>query len=177
MEEKKPKKKRPFRRAYLEDFHRNVAGEYIYTGPTHTWVSPRGKSLAKLWLCGIGGLVAALAAGCIPDCRMEQRPWALIPYVLALLFAGIQIWKLYRLTDGGDPVRDYVWKASVKPLPVLGILTAALAGIAAAAELVNLLLPGFDGKILAAILYILLELLVLVTALFLRRWVLRLKWS
>ena len=74
-------------------------------------------------------------------------------------------------------MRDYVWKASVKPLPVLGILTAALAGIAAAAELVNLLMPGFDGKILAAILYILLELLVLVTALFLRRGVLRLEWS
>ena len=177
MEEKKNKNTRPFRRAYLEDFHRNVAWEYIYTGPTHAWASPRGKSLAKLWLCAVVGLAAALAAGCVPDCRMEQQPWALAPYMLALLFAGVQVWKLYRLTDGGDPVRDYVWKASVKPLPVLGIVTAVFAGIAAVAELINLLLPGFDGKIFAAIVYILLELLVLAVSLLLRRWVLRLEWA
>ena len=37
------KKKRRGRRAYLEDFHQNVAGEYIYTGQTHAWKAPREK--------------------------------------------------------------------------------------------------------------------------------------
>lgn len=180
MEDKKsqkPKKKRHFRRAYLEDFHRNVAGEYIYSGPTHRWASPRGKNLRLLWLCGGVALCAALAGGCVPGCAMERYFWSLIPYVLTLLFSGIQLWKLYRLTEGGDPVRDYVWTATVKPLPVLNILTAIFAGVAAAAELVNLFLPVFTGRIYAAILYILLELLVFVVSMVQRRLILRLEWT
>ena len=97
--------------------------------------------------------------------------------MLALLFAFVQIWKLYRLTDGGDPVRDYVWTSTVKPLPVLSILTATFAGVAMVAELVNLFLPGFSGRIYAAILYILLELLVFAASMALRRLILRLEWT
>lgn len=177
MADKKPKKKRAFGRAYLKDFHRNVAGEYIYSGPTHHWASPRGKRLRQMWLWAGLALAAGLAGGCLPGCAMEQYPWSLVPYVLALLFAFVQIWKLYRLTDGGDPVRDYVWTSTVKPLPVLSILTATFAGVAMVAELVNLFLPGFYGRIYAAILYILLELLVFAASMALRRLLLRLEWT
>lgn len=175
--EKEPKKRRFFHRAELDDFHLNAAGEYIYTGPVHAWVSPRGKSLGKLWLCAGLAMLAVLAGGCIPGCAMEQRRWVLLPYLLALLSSGVQLWKVYRLTDGGDPVREYVWKASVSQLPLFGVLTSAFAAAAAAAELANLFLPGFSGRACAAVLFTVLALLALAASWLLRRTVRRLKWA
>lgn len=183
MEDKKPKepketkKRRSYRKSHLEHFHRNVAGEYFYDGPTRGWGSPRGKNLRLLWLCALVALVAAVAGGCIPGCGMEQQFWTLVPYVVALMLSIAQVWKLYRLTDGGDPVREYVWTATVKQLPVISVLTAAFAGVAAVTELVSLFLPGFSGRIYAGILYILLELLVFAASMAQRRLILRLEWT
>lgn len=176
-ETKQTKKRRSYRKAHLEHFHRNVAGEYIYDGPTRGWGSPRGKNLRLLWLCALVALAAALAGGCIPGCGMERQPWTLVPYVVTLMLAFVQVWKLYRLTEGGDPVREYVWTATVKPLPIFSVLTAAFAGVAALTELVSLFLPGFSGRIYAGILYILLELLVFVASMAQRRLILRLEWT
>ena len=139
------KKKRRGRRAYLEDFHQNVAGEYIYTGQTHAWKAPRGKTLRKLWLCAIAAIGAAVAAGCVPNTGMERRVWALIPYVLMLISSGVQGWLLYKLTDGGDPVRDYVWKASVPRLPAAGIVTGILALASIVTEIANIFAPTDTG--------------------------------
>ena len=70
-----------------------------------------------------------------------------MPYTVTLVLSFVQAWKLYKLTEGGDPVREYVWKSSTGWLPPLGLLTAASALVTAAAELVNLFLPGFSGNI------------------------------
>lgn len=176
-EKSEKKKKRPFRKAYLDDFHRNVAGEYIYTGPTRAWGSPRGRTLRRLWPLALLALAAAVAGGCIPGCGMEQYPWSLVPYTVTLVLSFVQAWKLYKLTEGGDPVREYVWKSSAGWLPPLGLLTAASALVTAAAELVNLFLPGFSGNISMVIVFLLLKLTVAAASLLMRRTVLRLEWA
>lgn len=171
------KKKRRGRRAYLEDFHQNVAGEYIYTGQTHAWKAPRGKTLRKLWLCAIAAIGAAVAAGCVPNTGMERRVWALIPYVLMLISSGVQGWLLYKLTDGGDPVRDYVWKASVPRLPAVGIVTGILALASIVMEIANIFAPNFAGTLPFALGLIGLDVLAGATSVVLSRTVKGLEWA
>lgn len=171
------KKKRRGRRAYLEDFHRNVAGEYIYTGQTHAWKAPRGKTLRKLWLCAIAAIGAAVAAGCVPNTGMERRVWALIPYVLMLISSGVQGWLLYKLTDGGDPVRDYVWKASVPRLPAAGIVTGILAFTSIVTEIANIFAPNFAGTLPFALGLTGLDVLAGATSVVLSRTVKGLEWA
>ena len=171
------KKKRRGRRAYLEDFHQNVAGEYIYTGQTHAWKAPRGKTLLKLWLCAIAAIGAAVAAGCVPNTGMERRVWALIPYVLMLISSGVQGWLLYKLTDGGDPVRDYVWKASVPRLPAAGIVTGILALASIVTEIVNIFAPNFAGTLPFALGLTGLDVLAGATSVVLSRTVKGLEWA
>ena len=171
------KKKRRGRRAYLEDFHQNVAGEYIYTGRTHAWKAPRGKTLRKLWLCAIAAIGAAVAAGCVPNTGMERRVWALIPYVLMLISSGVQGWLLYKLTDGGDPVRDYVWKASVPRLPAAGIVTGILALASIVTEIANIFAPNFAGTLPFALGLTGLDVLAGATSVVLSRTVKGLEWA
>lgn len=171
------KKKRRGRRAYLEDFHQNVAGEYIYTGQTHAWKAPRGKTLRKLWLCAIAAIGAAVAAGCVPNTGMERRVWALIPYVLMLISSGVQGWLLYKLTDGGDPVRDYVWKASVPRLPAAGIVTGILALASIVTEIANIFAPNFAETLPFALGLIGLDVLAGATSVVLSRTVKGLEWA
>lgn len=171
------KKKRRGRRAYLEDFHQNVAGEYIYTGQTHAWKAPRGKTLLKLWLCAIAAIGAAVAAGCVPNTGMERRVWALIPYVLMLISSGVQGWLLYKLTDGGDPVRDYVWKASVPRLPAAGIVTGILAFTSIVTEIANIFAPNFAGTLPFALGLTGLDVLAGATSVVLSRTVKGLEWA
>lgn len=171
------KKKRRGRRAYLEDFHQNVAGEYIYTGQTHAWKAPRGKTLLKLWLCAIAAIGAAVAAGCVPNTGMERRVWALIPYVLMLISSGVQGWLLYKLTDGGNPVRDYVWKASVPRLPAVGIVTCILALASIMTEIANIFAPNFAGTLHFALGLIGLDVLAGATSVVLSRTVKGLEWA
>ena len=171
------KKKRRGRRAYLEDFHQNVAGEYIYTGQTHAWKAPRGKTLRKLWLCAVAAIGAAVAAGCVPNTCMERRVWALIPYVLMLISSGVQGWLLYKLTDGGDPVRDYVWKASVPRLPAAGIVTGILAFTSIVTEIANIFAPNFAGTLPFALGLTGLDVLAGATSVVLSRTVKGLEWA
>ena len=171
------KKKRPGRRDYLNDFHQNVAGEYMNTGQTHAWKSPRSRTLLKLWLCAVAALGTAVAAGCIPNTGMERRVWALIPYVLMLISSGVQGWFLYKLTDGGDPVRDYVWRASVPRLPTVGIVTGILAFASIVAEIANIYAPNFAGRLPFALVLIALDVLAGATSVALSRTVKGLEWA
>ena len=66
------KKKRPHRRAYLNDFKRNVAGEYVYTGKHFRWQQEPKPVLLRMWLQGGIAALAALANGCIPNTGMDR---------------------------------------------------------------------------------------------------------
>lgn len=171
------KKKRRGRRAYLDDFHQNVAGEYIYTGQTHAWKSKRSTALLKLWACGVIALASAVAAGCIPHTGMERRVWALIPYVVMLAATCVQGWFLYKLTEGGNPVRDYVWKASVQRLPATGIVIAILALLTIGTEIANIYAPGFAGTVPFALLLIGLDVLTGAASVVLSRTAKGLEWA
>lgn len=170
-------KKRRGRRAYLDDFQKNAAGEYIYTGKTYAWGSDRKRSLLRLWLFAGAALCAAVAGGCIPGTGMDGRAYVVLPYVLALIGAFSLCWGVGRLTDGGEPLRGYVYDATVKKLPVRAVLTAVLAGIAFLGELANVIFSQFFGRLFFAFLFMAFEVVILAAALLLRRTILRLEWT
>ncbi len=170
-------RKKRGRKAHLNDFQKTVTGEYIYTGKTYQWDSPRGRSLLLLWLLALAAFGGSIAGGCIPNTGMERHFWSLLPYAATLIVSGVQGWTVYRLTDGGNPIRDYVWQETVQRLPVLGIVTAVLAAVTGLATLIGAFLPSFTGNVLMTVLFLWVEVAVILTSLLLRRVVLRLKWN
>ena len=132
------------RHAYLDDFEKDLNGNYQYRGAHYYYkgTQPRGKALAGLWvLCG-GGAACLLAAGFVHGATAHAPFWLLLPYMAGLLAGVYVLYLLVRLTAGGDPLRAYIHEQTAQKLPGVCLAAAVLAALTAAAQLVQLALGG-----------------------------------
>ena len=130
--------------AYLDDFEKDLNGNYQYRGAHYYYkgTQPRGKALAGLWvLCG-GGTSCLLAAGFVHGATAHAPFWLLLPYMAGLLAGVYVLYLLVRLTAGGDPLRAYIHEQTAHKLPGVCLAAAVLAALTAAAQLVQLALGG-----------------------------------
>lgn len=130
--------------AYLDDFEKDLNGNYQYRGAHYHYkgTQPRGKALAGLWvLCG-GGTACLLAAGFVHGATAHAPFWLLLPYMAGLLAGVYVLYLLVRLTAGGDPLRAYIHEQTAQKLPGVCLAAAVLAAMTAAAQLVQLALGG-----------------------------------
>ena len=130
--------------AYLDDFEKDLNGNYQYRGVHYHYkgTQPRGEALAGLWvLCG-GGTACLLAAGFVHGATAHAPFWLLLPYMAGLLAGVYVLYLLVRLTAGGDPLRAYIHEQTAQKLPGVCLAAAVLAALTAAAQLVQLALGG-----------------------------------
>ena len=155
------KKKRPGKREHLKDFYKDVTGKYVYGGAMYTnglTAEQHKQLILRLWLCGGGSMLGQVVAGCIPAAGMTDGFWVLPFYLGAIISAIMVCWALWEMTDGGEPMREYIYNASVEKLPrrcefgmVFGIL--ALAGL-----LLRLVFSGLAGGTLwATVLFVVIQ--------------------
>ena len=152
----KTEKKKKSRRAYLESFQKNQEGNYEYKGELYVWQGTgqdRRRELARLW-----GLCIALLG--------------------SLAGAGISVcWGLCRLSAGGNPVRAYVWKASVEQIPGRAVFACISGGASLAGELIFVVRNGLEGKTGGFAIFLLLECLVCASSSGMYQRVKKLKWE
>lgn len=132
MADREKKKKR----AYLDDFEKDLNGNYRYCGAHYRYAGeiPRGKALARLWaLCG-GGAALTVAAGVLPGATARAPLYLELPYMAALVLALYAVVVLVRATRGGDPMRAYIHEQTVQKLPSLCRATAVLCAAASAGQ-------------------------------------------
>ena len=83
--EREKKKKR----AYLDDFEKDLNGNYQYRGAHYRYAGehPHSRVLALLWLfCG-GGAALTVGAGALPGATAHAPVYLLLPYMAALVLA------------------------------------------------------------------------------------------
>ena len=152
-------KKRQGRRAHLNDFYRDVAGNYVYTGTCYVCRAADGERAAllrRLWLLTAVMAAAVVAGGCISAPGMSRCFYVLLPYMIALVAAISCLWTIGELTGGGDPLRQYVHDATVLKLPGRAMVSAVAALACISGEIVSCALNGADGEIGALIAFFLL---------------------
>ena len=124
------------KRAYLDDFEKDLNGNYQYRGAHYHYkgTKSRGRALAGLWvLCG-GGAALVVAAGLVPGATAYAPFWLLLPYMAALVLALYAVVLLVRLTRGGARVRAYIHEQTAQKLPSLCRVTAVLCAAASAGQ-------------------------------------------
>ena len=173
-------KKRRGRRDHLNDFYRDVSGNYVYTGVCygHTGgVRANTALLRRLRLMAAVMAAAVLAGGCISAPGVGRCFYVLLPYAAQIGVTGSIVWAVARWQVREYPLREYIYCATVQALPGRCLAQAVLAGVGLAAETLYLLLSGSDGRGAAAAIYLLLQACVLVLALLTRRAVAASDWQ
>ena len=150
-------KKRGGRRAHLNDFHVNLAGDYVYTGAHYTYVDQGG--------------------GCSDAPAMLNCWYVILPYICEAAAAVSVIWAVARLRKAEDPIREYVYKKSVQPLPHRAMLCMIFAGLGFVTMVLYLVMNGSGGRVASVIVYLALKALVAGGAWLLWRYMLILKWE
>ena len=151
----KPKRNK---RAYLNDFHQTLSGEYVYQGATYTFEGSKKERMHLYYkLLAIGAVLAAagVTSGCITAPGTLNCFYVLIPYMAAFLASASLIWGLCRLWAGGSPLRDYLYQATLDQFQTRGMLTAICAGCAIVGEIVYVIRNGSQGLVSGMILFLL----------------------
>lgn len=156
------------RRAYLDDFRRTVSGEYIYIGKTYAFSGTKKERKRGLILWGLQAVVMAAMAmvgGCIYAPGLSYCAYILIPYVAGLLAAWSVLWGFVRLAWGGDPLREYVYSATVKQFRLRTVLAAVCSAAAIAAEILYVALHGVMDMLPGMVIFLVSQMVVLILAL------------
>ena len=132
------------RRSYLDDFQRDVNGEYQYRGAHYRYAGMMEyRALRRsLWLCCGFGTALVLAAGCLPGATAGAAWYVTLPTMLALAACGFLLWTLARWTKGGMTLRAYVHAQTVKRLPAEALLAAGMSAFGAVGQGIALLLEN-----------------------------------
>lgn len=175
-------KRRPMRgkNSYLDDFHLNLAGEYIYEGAFYacgTKGAEQKQLRVRLWALSALALLSVLAGGFLPVPGMQGCAYVLLPYAAELLAAVSVIWAFGKLGRNWDSVREYTYERSVTVLPHRTALTAVFSLIGIVAESIYLLVSGAQGQMLFAVIYYALKFVAMVSALGIHRALARTNWA
>lgn len=137
-------KKRRGRRAYLDDYKALANGQIVYTGKMYAYAGgkPWEKVLAVLWLWAGVALACVITCGLIPVSGMKNTAYVVLPWVLSFVGAASVIWALVRVTHHGEELKEHVYTATVRALPVRTVFTAVCAAVAVLGQTVKLILDG-----------------------------------
>ena len=151
-------KKKRGRRDYLKDFQQTVSGEYIYVGAYYGYVDAgrtRKETLIRFWIFGAAAFLCAAGPGFISGGGMMNCAYVLIPFGAELICACSLVWALVRLSTNPEPLREYVYAATVDALPERSMFTLCFALATAVGELVFLVLHpaerSFGGWMIAVL--------------------------
>lgn len=166
--------------SYLNDFHPNLAGEYIYDGALYACQSDpdtQKKSRRRLWGCTALLLLAALLSGSIPAPGMQNCFYVILPFLGELIAAVSVVWAVVKLGRDWNAVREYVYERTVPALPGRALCVAAFAAAGILCELLYVILSGHGGQLFYAFLFVILKVISLICALTIRRKLKCLNWA
>ncbi len=173
-------KKRGGRRAHLNDFHVNLAGDYVYTGAHYSYVDQgRSRDRVQRELLGlsVAVMLAVVAGGCSDAPAMLNCWYVILPYICEAAAAVSVIWAVLRLRKAEEPIREYIYKKSVQALPHRAMLCMIFAGLGFVTMVLYLAMNGSGGRVASVIAYLALKALVAGGTWLLWRYMLTLKWE
>lgn len=159
------------RRIYLKDFEKNADGSYAYRGTVYQYQGQAKHLLlikVRLGILCACMLAALISAGCTAAPGMDNCIYVLLPYACGLLAGISSAWAFLRFCAGGQSIREYVYLASLPKLPFRLLLCASAGGLAVVGEAVFLLRNGAAQQTGAAFLFLTLEVIACICAMWFR---------
>lgn len=141
------KKTRRHRRSYLESFTQNDDGSYTYKGICYRRHEPYTPVI--LWTSI--AFAATAASGIFPYAPMMNTFYVILPFLGEIACGGLLLWAVLRVAYHGQVLREYVYEKTAARVNPLSVLTAVFTLAGCVANLVYLILHGFDADALQTI--------------------------
>jgi len=172
-------KKKKNRRAYLNDFKKNEAGEYEYQGVLYAFADSeeaRKRAYTKLWLLLALTAAAVIGSGCVSGAGILNTFYVIIPYIgeISCLFALTHYH--FKLLTKGDEVREYVYTKTHPRMAPAAMLLAFFAIVGFAMSLLYSILSGFADGAVNTVVYLVLKAVSAALALIYRNAFSKLEW-
>lgn len=171
---------KPKKRAYLDAFEKNAQGNYVYAGELYYWQgveTDRRRQMRLLWLLSVVLLGSAALSLCVTAPGTLNCAYVLVPCAGSFLGAISVCRGLYRLSAGKNPLRAYIYNASVKQIPIRALCTCAGAAISIAGEIIYVLSNGTEEKRTGFLVFLLLEGIIFMTSLSVERRIVKMRWK
>lgn len=175
------KRKRWNRYSKASQFTPGAGGELAYIGRYFTFqeteISYRGSMRRRIALVA-GSSVAALVCGFMPVPALNNTWYVLLPYMLTVLAVVSQVWAVCRMAYWGNPLREYIYDATVRQLPLRIMLSMVLSMCTLCGQICYLVLHGLqEGRNFSNFAFLALFIVVFVCSMVWRRMEIRWKWS
>ena len=145
--------------SYLNDFHLNVSGEYVYEGELYALEDKpqHAAKKKKFWVLTALLTAVSVAGGCLPAPGMSNCFYVILPYLGELTCSLLVAWVAVRLGTNCSAVREYVYERSVPVLPRRAAAAAVFAALGAVAEIVFLAVAAEERHLPWGAVYLLLK--------------------
>lgn len=180
MAEKKSKRKRWNRAAKASQFTRGAGGEMVYVGRHYAFRgdqdSYRRDMRLNIALAAVTA-VAEVAGGMMPVPALFNTWYVIAPYMLTVLAVASLVWAVCRMAYWGNPLREYVYDATVKQLPIRLTLTMILSMCTLCGQIAYMLTHSMQaGQYLCSFAFLGLQVVVFVCAYLWKRKKFQLLW-
>lgn len=143
-------KKKPGKRAYLNDFVQNERGEYVYQGRLvyFNGTDAEYKKLMHLAVAaGVLIVLFTLVPELLPSVPASRFPVSAVLWLVQMVSALLMIYSVWKMFWAGNPIREYRFKKSVQRLPGQTIVCAAASLALGAEQIIYLIIKGIEGNV------------------------------
>lgn len=157
------------KRKYLDQFRSNLSGDIIYQGKLYTYDGEdkdRKKAIIRLLMIGLAAFALTVISGTLKGAGNTNTFYIVIPYIVEVGAQGFLIYALLSLLTGGNPIREYVFMNSYGKVHQRAMVTVVSAGVGLMGSILYIVGHGFENKLAATFMYILIRVAVICLALF-----------
>ena len=161
---------------YLNDYKKNAAGGYVYTGRVYA-LGDGKRYRAALSALSFGAMCVAVGSGCINAAGLSNTFYVILPYIGEVTGAFALCYNAVRLLNAGEQLKAHVRTALEKYLPPSVWILIVSAAVSLVASPVFLILNGTEGKPFLCALYLVLKAAALTLGILIRRQIKAMRWE
>lgn len=155
-------------------------GKYAYEGRLFTFCEDKiryPKMLFTMWTMAVLLFILTVAGGCVPAVGVGNTFYVLFPFMGQTVAAVSVLWGMFRLTEGKNPMREYIYEESVLKIPGRAAMTLFFTVLTLIGEMIYFIRHGFEGKLPGSAAFVLLEAAAAFLCLYLKKYMKALVWT
>lgn len=161
----------------LQDFEKNIHGEYEYRGAMYRFSGNYRTFMIKAWALVLAIVALVITAGILPATGAMDTWYVVIPFAVTIGAAGFCCYRLVQWSSGNGLIREYNYEKTVTSFPKTIKVLIGAAGVTLFTEGTHLILNGMGEYPTGAVVLLVSMAIIIVLGILLERLVSLISWE